>query len=292
MQLRAAVFVDTSIHIARALRAPAMRNRIESWLARYSLRISGSIARVEFRNRVLRDIDYLLTKLNQTRSYGATLRYVHEVLPRAMERKRRICVFALHRLLPGSAPRSDAELTERARRYCRLLLVFGETGLSTSIDRFEAGVGCRQATESIQERRPYRSYVFPHRACARPSLPCGIANALGQEMDLCRRLLAGLRLVPPEQVTTELLRSRDFLERVVEHDGVDMEAVNPCTTVGDLLLAIESAGVSDVYTMNWRESRFFCDVLDQDVAVRPNNPAAPEREYLRSKRPWPAPGRD
>jgi hypothetical protein len=290
MQLRAAVFVDTSIHIARTLRDPAMKERIESWLARYSLRISGSIAKVEFRNRVLRDLDYLLIKLNQTKSYAATLRYVHEVLPRQMERKRRICVFALHQVLPADTPRSDAELTERARRYCRLLLAYGETALSTSVDRFKTGVACRQATESVQERRPYKSYVFPHRDCARS--PCGIGNALAQEADLCRRLLAALRLVPHEQLTTELVRSRDFLERVVEHGGVDIEAANPCTSVGDLLLAIESAGIGDFYTMNWRESRFFCAVLDQDVAVRPNNPAEPEREYRRNERPWPAPGRD
>jgi hypothetical protein len=68
-----------------------------------------------------------------------------------------------------------------------------------------------------------------------------------------------------------------------------LAAENPCRTVGDLLLAIESAQVRNLYTMNYTESQAYCDFLGQDLAVRPNNPEHEERQYFQNEKPWPAP---
>ena len=78
-----------------------------------------------------------------------------------------------------------------------------------------------------------------------------------------------------------------MLDSAVPFDKVESE--EPCERHGDLLLAMESQRVEDFYTMNYAESQAYCDFLNQDLAVRPNNPANDDEEYNRAAKPWPLP---
>jgi hypothetical protein len=105
----------------------------------------------------------------------------------------------------------------------------------------------------------------------------------------CRRLSAFLDALPSERLTDELRRSRDLLRRAIANDFRDFARENPCTTAGDLLIALESDGVPNMYTINYRESQAYCDLLEQNLAVRPNDSAAADIEHLASAKPWPLP---
>ena len=48
---------------------------------------------------------------------------------------------------------------------------------------------------------------------------------------------------------------------------------DPCLTVGDLMIALESVGIPTFYTLNGAESLFFCLALRQVLVVRPIDPA-------------------
>lgn len=264
-----------------------MRSRIEAWLARYRLRVTGTIAVQEFRNRVLRDTYYLLTKLNQFGSYQQTLDYIFNVLPRQLDRKRRICVMILHNLLPGA---SDEELTERARLYCRALLVYGENRFLQGVDSLGPGVGCYWAQIPVKEKRRYRRYEFADNRCSRAEGRCRIGGALRDREELRRRILDFVEGLPPERMTTELERARAFLRRIGNDRALDrVSEEEPCLKVGDLLLALESVQVPEVYTMNYGESQAYCDVLGQNLTVRPNNPEKNEVQHLQAAKPWPTP---
>jgi len=281
------VFLDTSIQIARMLREQEMRARIVAWTARYRLKVTGSIAVHEFRNRVLRDTAYLLTKLNKFNSYQRTLDHVTNVLPRQMERRRRICLPILHRLIFGA---SDAELTERARRYCRSLLIYGEARFLQGVDSTGPGIGCYLAQVPVREKRRYERYEFPDQRCSKSLGQCTLPRSLEGKIELCGRLLQFLDGLPPARLTGELNRARTFLRLVVSGEPPErLFREDPCLQVGDLLLAVESERVSDVYTMNYSESQAYCDILGQDLTVRPNNPEAAERHYRQAEKPWPLP---
>ncbi len=261
-----------------------MKASIAAGLNRYSLRVSGSIPLVEFKNRVLRDVAYILGKLNKTRSYQATFAHIANVLPPRMQRKQRMCVMVLQNVLLGA---TDAELTERAILYCRTLLAYGSAEFERELDTLVPGVECYWAKVPVREKRRYAVYDFVGKRCSRTKGLCRIGEALKARERQCRELLEFLEGLPSDRMTPELDRSREFLRTIIDRDFRDVEAEDPCLKVGDLLIALESANVQDFYTMNYRESQAFCDFFGQTVAVRPNDPAQQDREYGPADRPWP-----
>jgi hypothetical protein len=71
--------------------------------------------------------------------------------------------------------------------------------------------------------------------------------------------------------TEEIRRCEAFLERVLA-DPSSAQSQDPRLAVGDLLIALESNGIPTFYTLNQKESQFFCDALGQELIVRPIDP--------------------
>jgi hypothetical protein len=281
------VFVDSSVQISNKIREPAMQDKIRAWLARYDKRFSSTVALQEFKRRVLRELVYLLGSLEQTRSYQKTLAHISNVLPQGQIRKQRICVSLLHQILPGA---SDEELTDRSRRYFRTLLMTGESQFNSEFDAVLPGVGCFLATSPVAiEKQRYKRYQLGNVHCSKTKKQCRIADALSDMLPRCKALHEFLVALPPGRLTPELEKAREFLGRVV--NAPDLQKIHDedaCLKVGDLLIALESASIENFYTMNYRESQAYCDFLNQNLAVRPNNPSSAELTYDRSTKPWPA----
>jgi hypothetical protein len=280
------VFVDSSIQISKTIREPEMRERIGAWLGRYAKRVSSTVSLQEFKRRVLRELAYLLAKLEQTQSYQKTLAHVQQVLPAQQLRKQRICISLLHQILPGA---TDEELTERSRRYFRTLLMTGESQFNNEFDAVLPGVDCFLARAPVvTEKQRYKKYRLGNIHCSKTKKQCKIGEALTQILPQCKSLYNFLRSLPSERLTPELEAAIGFLNRIV--NGPELEKIHDedaCLEVGDLLIAIESASIEDFYTMNYRESQAFCDFFGQNLTIRPNNPTDDEVTHRQSSKPWP-----
>ena len=262
-----------------------MQSRIALWLSRFSKRVSSSVALQEFKRRVLRELVYLLSKLDQTRSYQTTLSHATSVLPAQQHRKMRICVPLLHQVLLGA---SDEELTERARRYFHFLLLNGERQFLQGLDSILPGVNCFWARAPIAEKTRYKRYQMGDTRCSKTKKQCDIGKELTRVLPICRELHEFLVALPADRLTTELKNAREFLDRVVNGSALDqIHDEDACLNFGDLLIAIESASVKQFYTMNYRESQAFCEFFEQTLTVRPNNPAADEVTHTVESKPWP-----
>ncbi|HKZ39578.1 MAG TPA: hypothetical protein VJ044_01370, partial [Candidatus Hodarchaeales archaeon] len=230
MSERAVVFVDSSILIAKVIRDKEMKARIKNWLSRYKLKVSGTVALQEFKRRVLRDLAYLLTKLNQNKSYQKTLNYVTSVLPVQQQRKKNICILILHSILPGS---SDEELTERARLYCRTLLVNGENLLNCELDSIVSGINCYWSRIPIREKKRYVAYELGEMHCSKSKKQCQVGGALEAKKAVCENLLNFLKTLPTRRITRELQSALEFLDRIVDRDALQrIHDEEPCSTVG------------------------------------------------------------
>jgi hypothetical protein len=278
------IFLDTSVQIARLLRVQ-MKQPTEALLSRYRRKASGTVALQEFKRRVLKEAAYLLTNLNKTKSYNATLEHVTTVLPGMQERKRMICQLLLHGVLHD---RSDQELTERARLYLRTLLMHGEKLFVRFLDDVVPLKNCYLARLPVQEKRRYLSYTIETK-CSKTKGKCSIATFLQQKTNTCLRLLEFLNQLPRERMTVELERAREFLRKIAAAASTAADQEEPCLKYGDLLLCLESEGWPVFYTMNYKESQAFADFLGQQLIIRPNNPANADEIYQQSSKPWPLP---
>lgn len=265
-----AIFLDTSIQIARFFREKGMKKRIEERLSTYDMVVSSSIVLQEFKRRIMNEALYLLKQLNDKGSYSAVKRHISHVLPVQYRRKQQICLQMLETVFEMDEE-NDAELTERALRYLRDLLKFGLATFRQSIGHLIRGTGCYLSNQSVLEIKAYEKYEIGEKKCSKVKEYCPILEFLSEHSELCKKLLNFLNVIPEGLQTSEIKNSITFLNEYVQ-GNIDIREEDPCLTVGDLLIALESNYIPNFYTMNYLESQYFCKALNQTLIVRPNNP--------------------
>ena len=274
-----AIFTDTSIEIARLLREPEMKKAIEQRLASYDITVSSPVVIQEFKRRVITEAVYLINLLNAKGSYEKVKRHVTNVLPAQWNRKRQICLGMLDEIFEN---KDDVELTERAKRYLRTLTKYGISLLKRNIGHIVSGSGCYLSTYPVKEKKPYK-YDLGKKRCSEVYSLCPVADFLKEKLELCKRLLKSLSSLPNK--TKELENACDFLQNFIVNTDI-VHQKDPCLSVGDLLIALESYSIPNFYTMNYKESKVFCDILDQNLIIRPNNPNSSETTYSNNSKPW------
>ena len=260
-----AVFLDTSIQIARVIHNDEIKGQVKTRVSQYDLTVSSEVVKQEFKRRLLKEAQYLLNQLNRLNSFQKVQRHVIDNLPPQQNRKRNICLQTLQTIYEHS---TDSDLTERAKSYLRSLLRFGLDDFEDNVKHVERTAGCACSKFPVIERTPYKTYDFGKENCSKAGGTCGIVTFLAEREVLTNRILGQLRSLSESQKSEELKRAQDFLERFVQ-DPTSAPQGDPCLKVGDLIIALESASIPDFYTLNAKESQHLCRALDQNLIVRP-----------------------
>jgi hypothetical protein len=282
-----AVFVDTSIQIARFVHSDDIKRAIRTRLKSFDITATGLVVRQEFKRRLLKEARYLLDQLKQKRSYDKVVRHVNDVLPVQQRRKKQIC---MQTLLTVSKNDTDEDRTDRAKLFMRHLLKHGLDEFDGMVDHLEIGSGCACATNSIIEKQNGK-FDFGPEKCSETAGKCAIVAFLKSKTAELETILARLKTIQsgtkPGQKTEELERAEGLIESFLRTPD-DALVNEPCLKVGDLLVALESARFPSFYTMNGKESQHLCKPLGQDLIVRPVNPQTAETECNQKQAEWPA----
>ncbi len=241
-----AVFLDTSIQIARIVHNEEIKVRIAWRISQYDLTVSSEVVKQEFKRRLLKEAQYLLNQLNRLTSLQKVMRHVIDNLPPQQNRKRNICLQTLQTIFEG---RDDSDLTERAKSSLRMLLRFGLNDFEDNVKHVERIAGCACSKFPVIERKPYKDYDLGKDNCSKVAENCGIAAFLVSRKELASRILDHLRSLDAGRKTEELQRAEQFLETYLESPG-DAPKGDPCLKVGDLIIALESSKIPEFYTLN------------------------------------------
>ncbi|MFI5457610.1 MAG: hypothetical protein ACHRXM_19380 [Isosphaerales bacterium] len=266
-----AIFLDTSIQIARFIHSSEAKRKIEQRIRQYDFTVTSSVVRQEFKRRFLKEAKYVLDQLNRRNSYEEVYHHVVRLPDHSfakLRRKKNICLQMCAQVFSGA---NDAELTERLKLYMRSLLTLGLDEFDGRVGHVIKGSSCACSTIPIRERRPFHTYDFGTDKCSETAGKCGVSEYLGNHTDELSSIREFLKNLPTERKTAEIKNSEAFLEDILKNSGVAMSS-NPCLTVGDLMIALESIGIPTFYTLNGKESQFFCVVLRQILIVRPIDP--------------------
>ena len=262
-----AVFLDTTIQIARFVHSPEIKARIERRVRSFDVSVTGLVVRQEFKRRLLKEAEYLLRQLERLGSYRRLLRHVTDVLPPPQARKRNICLEILETLFEKE---DDVDLTDRTRLFLRSMIKGGLREFDELVDRVIPDSGCACGARPIREVGRHPRFDFGTDKCSQTG-SCGIVAFLGQREPQMRAILCLLESLSSDEKTDEL-RVAENLIRQYFTDPAGVVQLEPCLRAGDLVIALESIPVPVVYTMNARESRHLCRALDQQLVVRPRNP--------------------
>lgn len=267
-----ALFLDSSIQIARFVHSPKTKQAIERRLQQHQKTTTGLVVRQEFKRRLLKEADYLLRLIHQYKSFDEVHHHVIRLFGPWHQRKRNICLETMAQV----QGMTDAERTERLRLYLRSLLVAGLRRFDQKVDAVRKDSRCACGLREVMERVPLRKYDFATDRCSKTtSGSCGVGTFFQKRKELCQVILVKLKALPEENKSKELQTAQKFLERLTNPNH-QVEKEDPCLTVGDLFIALESAGISHFYTLNGTESQHLCRALDQSLIVRPIDPTKPD----------------
>ena len=277
-----AVFLDTSIQIARFVHSPKIKRRIENRISRYRISVTSLVVRQEFKRRLLKEANYLLRQLKRLGSVEEVQRHVHDALPKQQDRKRRI---SLQILMTVFEQDDSHDRTERAALFLRYLLRGG-------LDEFDELAGhvveasrCACGMADAREKKS-GEFDFGTDKCSQTGGRCGVRDFLTKNEPQMKNLATLFKGTPDQDKSEEVKRAEVFLEEAIgslEH----IEQREPCLRVGDLLIALESLGVPAFFTMNGKESQHFCRAFNQDLVVRRPNPDHDDIVCMRNVHPWP-----
>jgi hypothetical protein len=264
------LFLDTSIQIARHVHGPKTKEAINQRLREHSRHVVSLVVRQEFKRRLLKEAEYLLRQLHRYQSFDEVHQHVIRLFGTwpGRIRKRNICLQTLAQVHEGT----DAERTERLRLYLRSLLVDGLRRFDQMVDEVRTESSCACARLEVIEREKLRRYDFGKERCSltKPG-SCGIRQFLAQRQEWVQKILGHLRSLAPDKKSSEVQTAEKFLDKLAaQPDQVEQD--DPCLTVGDLLIALESVGISHFLTLNGVESQHYCRALGQTLIVHPVDP--------------------
>ncbi len=262
-----AVFLDTSIMIARFVHSPETKQRISARLAQYGFVTTGLVVRYEFRRRLLKEALYLLKQLNRLGSLDKLQRHVHDVLPQQQDRKRRICLQTIFTVYENA---SDEDRTERAKLFLKSLLKSGLSEFDELVDHVITESGCACGKISLRQKNTGNFDVGPEK-CSKVAEVCEIGEFFRLNQDAIEQVRTHLVEVGLSNCSNELKGTVDFTDEL-KRDDADLRSKDPCLTIGDFLIALESRNVPSMYTVNSRESKRLCRALNQTLIVRKQNP--------------------
>lgn len=281
----APLFLDTSVQIARLVHGPKTKEAIETRLAKHDHTATSLVVRQEYKRRLLKEAVYLLGLLRRYESFDEVNQHVIRLFGpwKRTLRKRTICLQALSQVHEGA---NDAERAERLQLYLRSLLAVGLQRFDQSVDHVIKDSACGCASRNVVEKKPLQYDLGPERCSRLRPGECGVAAFLTQRRESCQRILAKLTSLPHDRKSAELERAQEFLEQVVA--GRDATQADPCLSIGDLVIALESVGIPNFFALNSAESQHLCRALDQSLLVRPVDPRMPEIVCSKDEPEWPS----
>jgi hypothetical protein len=271
-----AVFLDTSIQIAMVVHSKEAKRKISERIKEYDIRATSEVVRQEFKRRLLKEAKYLMDQLNRRGSFDEVFYHVERLPEVFHKRKKHICLQLFGTLFDGE---TDGDRTERMKLRLHYLLTLGLKSLDKKMDQVIKGSGCACNKIPIRVKERFARYEFGTERCSETGNQCGIVDYLISQKHHMRVLYDALRVVPDSEKSNEIRRSEEFLKRVLIDPGT-ARSQNPCLTVGDLIIALESNGIPTFYTLNQKESQFFCAVLGQELIVRPIDALKDDVRYV------------
>jgi hypothetical protein len=153
------------------------------------------------------------------------------------------------------------------------------------VDHVITASGCACGRQAVRPKKS-GTFDFGSDRCSQVAKSCGISAFLAQRAEAVLEIRQHLTRPDLPHRSAEIDRTAEFIE-ATDDDASEVEQRDPCLSVGDYLIALESVRIPVMYTMNGRESQHFCRALGQTMIVRKTNPADEDIVCARNDPNWP-----
>lgn len=257
-----AVFLDTTIQIARLVGSPSFKKAIKQQLSCVDLAVTSLVVKQEWKRRLLTDARYVLNTLRNNRlRFGDTLRHINRKISGNPHNRRKLSICL--DLLATATDRSEKEVGEHLENLLIMLLEDGAALFELNLHIIEdSGCGCARRDVVLSEDGRYD--IGPRKCTTSPTL-CGVTDFLKakhREISIIADYLNGTT----DDKSREITDAEEFIKEW-KRGAVNPCDKTPCLNYGDLAIALESSGIPIFYTTNEKESKHYCSALGQSLVV-------------------------
>lgn len=273
MDYSVAIFIDTSVQLLRFIGSSAIKAQIKGTLDGYGFTVTSLVVRQEFKRRFLTDVRYVRDALLKNRhDCGETLRYINNKLSSSVNRRKlSICLDVF-----STGSFNGHAMADPGGVFEMILNNWLEFGL----DEFDGTIGHVVKRSGCGCGKLNR--IGPRKCSTADN--CEIdtfISSLSTETSSLRDFLKSKTVFPK---TKEIIKAEQTLDDWLLL-GKLPSSTNPCLTVGDMLIALESQGIPAFYTQNARESQHFCCAQEQTMIV--HRPSGNETRLAAQRDSWP-----
>jgi len=261
-------FLDTTIHVSRQIGAAHVKQRIEQELPSYGRVGATTFSKVEFKNAVIRDVDFALRKLNEAGSLWSLLKELANLPPQARSRINRILLILgnIEKFEGGAGATDDERLTDAVRTHLENAILgywFTLEKHLSEMHEVKDGTGCLRAGQAPREISLGKFDLFLQ-PCKKSGAHCRMASFFLENRHLFVRIRQAVLSLPPADRgdKTEL----GGFERVIEvclRDPSELCSSSNCKKLADAIIAVESEDYSEIYTSNYKDFAILCQALNR-----------------------------
>jgi len=274
MDYGSAIFIDSSVQLLRFIGNSAVKAQIDRTLSGYGFTVTSLVVRQEFKRRFLTDVRYVRDALlKNNRDCGETLRHINRKLGNPANRRK--LSISLDVFATGSFKgHAIADAGEQFEMILNNWLDFGLDEFDSTVGHVVkfSGCGCGKLDR-----------IGPKKCTTADNCEVdAFVDRLKTEAKGLREFLKSGTAFPK---TKEIIKAEETLDDWLLH-GKLPSLTNPCLTVGDLIIALESLGIPAFYTQNARESQHFCCAQEQTMVV--HRDTGDETQLAADRKFWPA----
>ena len=266
--LEAEVFLDTSIFCCLQ-KGPLFRGRVKDFLGKFCWKSTSTYAQVEYGNVVLAQAEYYLRKLSELESLAKVLDFIGNVLHQRSHSQKITWSFNLLRRHYG---KNDKEQTERAVLTLRRLMKLGVKFVTQVCDDpIEDGTHCYWAKNGVKRKRD-GTLIWQAPQCKRNNKRCTLDDFFIANKDKFIEIKSAIDAIPQGDKSAQLANFSVIIGRAEEDPASLLDYRTNCKLMADAIIAIDSAGYSNMFSQNLAESKVLCQVLGQVFYYLPPNP--------------------
>lgn len=274
-----AAFLDTTILVDRVLRdhEPTFLDRLSKICDGYSLRLTSTFAKLEFKNVVLMDLQCVAQWVEEEDSWVEA--YARATKMRSRRKDTLVNVAAwVQRKLDTSIELQrgdslDAALKIQAVTYIYNAIEYLWYRFDHEIDSIVDGMKCKRVAEG-PERKASGKVAVRNRRSQCLSMTCNNVGVFQSHRRRIRQLVEQLR----EMESSGHPEMTDELRRIIAtYDEVQPNLnrlcnFSKCCGIGDLWIHVEAiqSAATALVTRNYKESRVLCRLLGIDM-VNPDD---------------------
>ncbi|MFA5166961.1 MAG: hypothetical protein WC530_00360 [Candidatus Omnitrophota bacterium] len=259
---KGALFLETSIQIARRFHHPKERTRIEANFKDSPVLLTSSYVKMEYLRRVIGDLIYLYQVATRVGNFGEILWCIQK-LDLYQRRKLQTNLQGIGTFFYSSLGNDTSEVLEKLKIWLKQTIDDSQDMFDELVDSISDETCCEKARNFPQKNgETYSGFG----RCKGQQKQCKIDEFFSANLSAFKEIVDALKALPPEEKDEELNKMEEILEKALQHPKNMLDYKN-CWKCGDAIISVECPAKALLLTLNVKHYKVLMPAIEKKILL-------------------------